>query len=487
MKLVRIVLATASLVASLSMIPTAYADTKVAECAEFRNPTSSATATTITLRVDVYAKCTEEQLGRGKGQNPLYEMPDEESLFNLSSCTGPSITRLVGNGWLGTATCSLRIGSNTLPSPRVGATSTTIKMWFAWDFSTKSISVPHIAIPATTNNGWGGSSSGSSGGTSSGSNTPVAKDCTSAPNKPNLSIEWNSSGPKFNYSESSSGSKALLLHWSYALWNSNTRTWEDWQEWTSNTAGAGSYQSKLIDGKSKIAFAVYALNVCGSSEQTRESNAINGVPLEGTLVDEISYSLSVIFKPEIDSTLDIYAVAKSKLDLGLKAKSLSATNCTVSTDGKVKFLSEGDCVLEYTSVGSQNKIGSDPTRFTLFVKAGKAPQRIPDLTINDTDLMVGRSVSLNYVTSAGLDVLFESQSGFLCSVSGSTLRFLKSGSCALLATQVGNENVQEALPRNFNIWIPKEKTKTINCVKGKMTKKVMALSPKCPSGYKVKK
>jgi hypothetical protein len=32
-----------------------------------------------------------------------------------------------------------------------------------------------------------------------------------------------------------------------------------------------------------------------------------------------------------------------------------------------------------------------------------------------------------------------------------------------------------------------KKRTTITCVKGKLTKKVTALKPKCPSGYKVKK
>jgi hypothetical protein len=34
---------------------------------------------------------------------------------------------------------------------------------------------------------------------------------------------------------------------------------------------------------------------------------------------------------------------------------------------------------------------------------------------------------------------------------------------------------------------PALKKTTITCVKGKMTKKVTAVAPKCPSGYKVKK
>jgi hypothetical protein len=32
-----------------------------------------------------------------------------------------------------------------------------------------------------------------------------------------------------------------------------------------------------------------------------------------------------------------------------------------------------------------------------------------------------------------------------------------------------------------------QKKKTITCIKGKLTKRVIAIKPKCPSGYKLKK
>jgi len=141
----------------LSQSLPAFSDSKVADCISLKFPTATSSSTLIILKVDVYAICDSVQLGRGNGQRPLYEMPDEDSLFILSSCNGPAVAPLIGSGFLGTATCSLRVGSNTLPSPRTGATSTVIKVWFAWDFSTKSISVPHAAIPSGTNGGWGGS------------------------------------------------------------------------------------------------------------------------------------------------------------------------------------------------------------------------------------------------------------------------------------------------------------------------------------------
>jgi hypothetical protein len=173
---------TLTVFSSLVLSPIASADSRVADCIELRNPKSTSSSTLITLTTDVYATCSEVQLGEGSGQRGVYAMPEEESLFNLGSCTGPSVKPLIGTGKLGIAQCSLRIGRNTLPSPRKGSTTTKIRVFFTWDFSEKSIPVSHIAIPASTNNGWGGSPSGgsasgtSTGGTSTGGTSTAAID-----------------------------------------------------------------------------------------------------------------------------------------------------------------------------------------------------------------------------------------------------------------------------------------------------------------------
>ena len=117
------------------------------DCIEFSNPRSSSGSTTISLQVDLYSICSKVVR---EYDSPVYEMVEEDSLFNLSSCTGPSIKSAgtLGRMYLGTISCNLRI-NQVLGSPRTGATSTTIKVWFAWDFSTKRVSVTHLAIPST--------------------------------------------------------------------------------------------------------------------------------------------------------------------------------------------------------------------------------------------------------------------------------------------------------------------------------------------------
>jgi hypothetical protein len=50
-------------------------------------------------------------------------------------------------------------------------------------------------------------------------------------------------------------------------------------------------------------------------------------------------------------------------------------------------------------------------------------------------------------------------------------------------------NIQSAnssLDASEKVWEKTQKT-TITCIKGKLTKKVTAVKPKCPTGYKLKK
>lgn len=487
MKLARITLAAALLSASFSSIPTAYADVKVAECAEFRNPTSSASATTITLKVDVYAKCTEAQLGRGKGQKPLYEMTDEESLFNLSSCNGPSITQLVGNGWLGTATCSLRIGSNTLPSSRVGATSTTMKMWFAWDSSSKTVSISHKAIPASTNNGWGGSGSGSTSGSTGGSNTPNTKNCISAPDTPTLAISWNDKGPLFKFSPSISGEKSTVLTWNFVLYDSLKGAWDSWGPWREiYPANSGEHQALPEANKTKIAFSVYSTNACGSSGSAREIPTKTGVALEPRVQDQIIALPLDAQRVKVGKALDVYSIASSKLGLSLTVTSESQSFCKTSGAGIVVFLAQGECKLQFTSTSYQNKVGAPPTSYSLNIRPQRIKQVIPELNLSTKYDISKSPLDLSLFSDAGLKVKFTALTDEVCFVAGDSLILRNGGTCELQAAQEGDDNTLAAESKFFNIQVAVNKTAVV-CLKGKQSKKVTGFSPKCPAGYKLKK
>jgi hypothetical protein len=52
---------------------------------------------------------------------------------------------------------------------------------------------------------------------------------------------------------------------------------------------------------------------------------------------------------------------------------------------------------------------------------------------------------------------------------------------------VTNPSGQSVVPSGSSVIKPSAKSRTITCTKGKLTKKVTAVQPQCPSGYKVKK
>jgi hypothetical protein len=56
----------------------------------------------------------------------------------------------------------------------------------------------------------------------------------------------------------------------------------------------------------------------------------------------------------------------------------------------------------------------------------------------------------------------------------------------LVTARTNITNVNKWLDANKKIWEKTQKM-VITCVKGKLTKKVTAVKPKCPAGYKVKK
>jgi hypothetical protein len=110
----------------------------VADCLDVGYPTSYLGTSSLTIEALVNVRCTNEQLGSGSGF--VYSVEGES--FG-AQCSGPNYVRY---GSSGTIRCSIPIGSG-FGSTRYGATSTTIKIWTAWDFSTKFIYARHQAIP----------------------------------------------------------------------------------------------------------------------------------------------------------------------------------------------------------------------------------------------------------------------------------------------------------------------------------------------------
>jgi hypothetical protein len=99
-----------------------------------------------------------------------------------------------------------------------------------------------------------------------------------------------------------------------------------------------------------------------------------------------------------------------------------------------------------------------------------------------------KTVALFATTSSGGALFYSTSTPDSCSITGSTLNLLKSGNCSVTATQPGTSTIAP-ISATYNLMIAgtiAPAKKTITCIKGKKTKKVSGVNPKCPKGFKVK-
>jgi hypothetical protein len=145
------------LMGALFPLQSITANAGVVDCLSFGIPSVTSSSSSINVSVSVRVNCTKEQIGSARGA--VLSIVEEGSF-------GPTCSGLysLSPGGFQTISCSIPL-TGGFASVRTGATSSTIKVWFAWDFSTKFITFRHSAIP---NKSSSGSTSGGSGGTTGG-------------------------------------------------------------------------------------------------------------------------------------------------------------------------------------------------------------------------------------------------------------------------------------------------------------------------------
>ena len=91
-------------------------------------------------------------------------------------------------------------------------------------------------------------------------------------------------------------------------------------------------------------------------------------------------------------------------------------------------------------------------------------------------------------STSNLSVFAYNSTNNVCVFENGMIRTKTPGRCVIAFSQEGNSEFKPAsnLILDFVITATNKKT-TITCVKGKLTKKVTAIKPKCPTGYKLKK
>jgi hypothetical protein len=149
------------LIVALLPLQSIPANAGVADCLSIGYPSVSSTSSSINVTVSIQVNCTKEQIGSSRGAVLSIV---EEGTF------GPTCSGLysLSPGGSQSISCSIPL-TGGFASIRNGATSSTIRVWFAWDFSTKFITFRHIAIPGKSIGGTSsGTTAGNTGGTTSG-------------------------------------------------------------------------------------------------------------------------------------------------------------------------------------------------------------------------------------------------------------------------------------------------------------------------------
>ncbi len=195
----------------------------------------------------------------------------------------------------------------------------------------------------------------------------------------------------------------------------------------------------------------------------------------GTIVNQTSKNLP--------KSIEIFRVY-SPSGVYVLPKSTTPTICSAS-GFYVQIFSGGTCTLTYQSEATTSFLASD--LYKVSFEVSRDPQSISFTPVTNVNLS-SKSVVLSATASSTAGVLFSTTTPNICSISGSTLNLLRAGNCAVTATQGGTATFA---PVSASVEIiiagsPVVARKTVICIKGKSTKRISGVNPKCPRGFKLK-
>ena len=166
-------------------------------------------------------------------------------------------------------------------------------------------------------------------------------------------------------------------------------------------------------------------------------------------------------------------------------KTLTPQICLVS-EGYVNIFSGGICKYTYQALETSEFLASKIYELSFeILRDSQIITFTPPASVN----ISAKTLALSATASGGGVITYQTSSTGICSITGSTLNLLKSGNCAITATQAGTTTLAP-ISATATVMIAGSVAptkKTITCVKGNKTKKVSGTNPKCPKGYKIKR
>lgn len=160
----------------------------------------------------------------------------------------------------------------------------------------------------------------------------------------------------------------------------------------------------------------------------------------------------------------------------------------------IKLIGSGTCILKASQSGSEQYNASNIEKLFIgvyFAKVLKSQSIFTDI-LDDVEI-TEKEVGVRIYSTSGLEVDAITNDYNICSIFKD--RYSKNeyliilngiGDCDITLKQKGNSEFLPASDAYLSFAILKAQKSTITCIKGKQTKKITAVNPKCPKGFKRK-
>ena len=223
-----------------------------------------------------------------------------------------------------------------------------------------------------------------------------------------------------------------------------------------------------------------------SSDTFERSYLLNRIEYCGLIT---GFPVAPICPPERQAVIDA-AKAKAAADKAaaeLKAK--QEAEAKAAAELKAKQDAEAKVAAELKAKQEAEARAAAELKAMQEAEANRKEQTISVLPFTSGQVQMNPSgISVKVSSTSNLKVFAYSSTNSVCEFLDGIIRTKIQGRCVIAFSQEGNSDYKPAsnLVLDFTIVSAATKITTITCIKGKLTKKITAIKPMCPVGYKKK-
>ena len=182
------------------------------------------------------------------------------------------------------------------------------------------------------------------------------------------------------------------------------------------------------------------------------TGSINGISGQGKTAQTISFP--AVSAQIAGDAITLSATASSGLAVSFTSNAPSVCSVSGTT---ATMIAAGNCTIQATQAGNSTYAAAAPVSQNFTVNAA-ALEAQTIIFGNPGTQTVGTPLTLAATASSGLAVSFTSQTTSVCTVSGTTSKFLTAGTCTIQATQGGNSTYAAAAPVAQSFTVSAAKT-----------------------------